>query len=222
MPGKNTIRNYHLGGYYHVFNRGVDKRDIFQDEQDYRIFCYYLYVYLSPMDIVLRRYPLLGPNLLSNNLHNRVDLLAFCLMPNHFHLLLRLNSEGAASALLKQITNAYTSYFNFKYKRVGSLMQGRYKAVEVTSQAQLLHLSRYIHLNPVAAGLALEADQYAWSSMADYHTGQFRTYVSTSLLEENELTTQQYSDFVLSFHPEMGSVEAIISNNLIEQVVIED
>lgn len=133
MPSKYVVRNFSENSYYHVFNRGVEKRNIFLDEKDYRFFETYLSIYLNPLKRVLEKYPDLPLRLHNKNLSKEVKLMAYCLMPNHFHLLLKQKTKDGISKLLKQITNAYTLYFNQKNKRVGGLMQGRFKAAQISS-----------------------------------------------------------------------------------------
>ena len=168
MPSKYVVRNFTENSSYHVFNRGVEKREIFLKDEDYRLFQYYLFVYLRPLEEVLEKYPDLPLRLSSKNLSEEVELLAYCLMPNHFHLLLRQRTRNGISKLLKQATNAYTLYFNEKNNRVGGLMQGSFKAAEIAHDNLFIHLVRYIHLNPVAAKVAKDLNSYPWSSYADY------------------------------------------------------
>ncbi len=168
MPSKYVVRNFTEDSYYHVFNRGVEKRNIFLDSKDYRFFQTYLFIYLHPLDQVLKKYPDLPLRLYSKNLSEEVKLTAYCLMPNHFHLLLKQKTKNGISKLMKQIANAYTLYFNQKYEREGGLMQGRYKAVPVIKSNLLTHIVRYIHLNPVASNLTKALDSYQWSSYSDY------------------------------------------------------
>ncbi len=167
MPSKYLIRNFEVGGIYHIFNRGVDKRAIFLDEQDYRIFLYYLYIYLTPLDKVLKRYHDLPLRLFNKNVSKKVDLLAYCLMPNHFHFLIRAKEKNGISQFMKQLSNAYTHYFNNKYKRAGTLFEGSFKSVPIPTDELLMHTSRYIHLNPVVANLSKEPE-YEWSSYKEY------------------------------------------------------
>lgn len=87
-----------------------------------------------------------------------IDILAYCLMPNHFHLLAEQNSNHGILKKLSNIANGYAKYFNTKYHRVGSLFQGPFKAVLVETDEQLLHLSRYIHINPVVSGVVATDD----------------------------------------------------------------
>jgi putative transposase len=142
MPSKYRVKEYAEDTYYHVFNRGVEKRTIFKDDQDYAVFLNLLKRYLSDKpekDKHGREYP---------HLNKVVQLNAFCLMPNHFHLLVfQLNPEGMTK-LMQGVCTAYTMYFNRKYKRVGPLFQGRFKASRITEDVYLQHITRYIHLNP--------------------------------------------------------------------------
>lgn len=196
MPSKYVLRSFEEQGYYHVFNRGVEKRDLFLDEQDYHLFLYYLYIYATPLKEVLNKYPELPMRLYPKNLASDIEILAFCLMPNHFHLLIKNITRDGTSKLLKQVTNAYTLYFNQKYKRVGGLVQGRFKAAPIRIENTLLHISRYIHLNPLVAGLVSDLESYPWSS--------FKSYISledTFAKKETVLSffnsPNAYKDFVL-------------------------
>lgn len=150
MPAKNIVKDYVENGYYHIYNRGVEKRNIFLDEQDCKVFLYYLKMYLSskeeleelsqPGTKINRFIPL--------NLSSEVDLLSFSLMPNHIHLQVKQYSKYGITKFMRRLSTSYVMYFNKKYKRVGALFQNRYKAVLIGSDEYLLHLSRYIHLNP--------------------------------------------------------------------------
>lgn len=150
MPAKNVVKIYVEDGFYHLYNRGVEKRDIFLDDQDYRVFLHYLKVYLSPPPVKkeepFKTLPLQRP---LNNFYQKIVLLAYCLKPNHFHLLLRQKPANGIEDFMRSLGTKYVQYFNKRYDRVGPLFQETYKAVLVESDEQLLHLSRYIHLNPL-------------------------------------------------------------------------
>lgn len=166
MPSPNIIKTFTENAYYHVYNRGVEKRRIYEDAQDYKMFLYYLKIYLSSIDELHSEYPLLRSNIVNNNLFGKVDLLAYCLMPNHYHLLLRQTTKDGIAKLMKQVGTAYSMYYNKRHNRIGHLFQNTYKGVMVTTDEQLLHLSRYIHLNPIARGASL--DDFQWSSYNHY------------------------------------------------------
>lgn len=166
MPSKNTIKNYLENGCYHVYNRGVENRRIFEEAEDYKKFLYYLKIYLTPVDLLRKENPLLRANLVSGNLSEQIDLLAFCLMPNHFHLLIKQKTKDGVTKLMRQLATAYSMYFNKKYERIGPLFQGIFKACRIPNSEYLLHLSKYIHQNPQERGVSLS--DFPWSSYGAY------------------------------------------------------
>lgn len=157
MAAKNSRKTYLENGYYHIYNRGVEKRIIFQDQQDYAVFLSYLKEYLLPKNEKALYERLSDPQISSrekdktlkalrmNNFAGEITLLVYCLMPNHFHFFIKQKSMGAIDSFMNSLALRYTMYFNRKYKRVGHLYQGVYKAVLITSDEQFLHISRYIH-----------------------------------------------------------------------------
>jgi len=97
-----------------------------------------------------------------------VDIVCFCLMPTHVHVLLRQLRGKGISVFMSNVLNSYTRYFNTKYKRRGTLWEGRFKSVLIKTQEQLMHVTRYIHLNPVTAGLVEKPEEWAPSSYREY------------------------------------------------------
>ena len=162
MAAKNSIKIYVEDGYYHIYNRGVEKRLIFLDQQDYGVFISYLKEYLSPKDEKSLRQKLSNPDtsykekdktlkaLRLNNFSGEISLLTYCLMPNHFHFFVKQRSANSIDRFMQSISTRYTMYFNRKYERVGSLFQAVYKAVLIVHENQFLHLSRYIHKQALA------------------------------------------------------------------------
>jgi len=136
------------GGIYHTYNRGVDKRTVFEDKQDF-------YQFLDMMD-VFNQDRSLGSRLVYNypvNVKHRgktsmlVEIVAFCLLPNHFHLILKENVEGGISKFMQKLGTGYTMYFNQKNDRSGSLFQGKFKSKFIETQEDLEYLSVYVNLN---------------------------------------------------------------------------
>lgn len=159
MPARNIVKTYVAGGYYHIYNRGIEKRIIFEDEMDYKTFLKYLKEALStPSDNLGNNKMIKVTNLQGGTLQiytrpvinflDSIDLVAYCLMPNHFHLLVKQEGEQDIKRFMQSVITRYSMYFNKKYDRVGKLFQGHYKAVLITDDNYLLHLSRYIHTNP--------------------------------------------------------------------------
>ena len=173
MPSKNSVKQYSEDAYYHIYNRGVNKRKIFFDEQDYQVFLALLKQHLSPQKHANKR------GVIYENYSGRLDLLAFCLMPNHFHLLFYLNNDVTCIAeLLRKVSGSYTTYFNKKYTRVGHLFQGVYKASRITSDPYLLHISRYIHRNPK------DYNDWQYSSLPYYLKGWNADWINTAKILE--------------------------------------
>lgn len=179
MPSQNTVKLYVPGGYYHAYNRGVEKREIFLDDQDYRVFLSFLKAYLCPQldpKIVLE-HPLAqmtGSRPVRirplRSFAEEVSLLCYCLMPNHFHLLLYQKEADGMSRFLQALCTSYSMYFNKRYRRIGTLFQGPYKAAYVDSDSYLLHVSRYIHLNPIelTGSRPVSMREYPYSSYPYY------------------------------------------------------
>ncbi|MFH1896095.1 MAG: transposase [bacterium] len=142
---------------YHVFNCGTAKRSIFRKTHDYQKFLSVVSFYTHQQAIKLSRFNTLDVSdqkkYLNDNPRNsetkRISLLAFCLMPNHFHFLIRPCTGGNLSTALSDIANSYTKYFNKRYKRMGRLFQGPFKSKKLEGDGNVLNVSRYIHLNPV-------------------------------------------------------------------------
>ncbi len=163
---------------YHIFNRGVEKRDIFSDDRSRKRFLDVLTYYRTTQQ------PFKYTNFLKLNLEDRaqiqqtqllqsldIKLLGFVLMPNHYHLLVEQISDGGISMFMKKSQDSYTKYFNTKNERVGPLFQGVFKAIRIESEEQLLCVLRYIHLNPFTAYMVKdieELSEYQWSSLPEY------------------------------------------------------
>lgn len=173
-PRAIVFRQEHV---YHLFNRGVERRPIFLSSGDRERFVslleYYRFNGISKSFSHYLALSLADRATFRQMLDQKplaVDILAYCLMPNHFHLLVRQNTENGIHDYLSNISNGYAKYFNTKRQRVGPLYQGPFKAVFVETDEQLIHVSRYIHINPVVSGIISlqDLDVYPWSSFPDY------------------------------------------------------
>lgn len=140
---------------------------IFGDKRDYshffKTFAYYQIQGPKP------KFSLFNPKNKLQNLNIKiVEIICYCLMPNHFHFLLKQKKERGITEFMSKLSNSYTKYYNTKNKRVGPLLQGEFKAVHIETDEQLLHLSRYIHLNPLVSYVTKNLDDYQWSSYQEY------------------------------------------------------
>lgn len=165
------------GEYYHIFNRGVDRSAIFKNSTDYHHFISAFDFYrFQKTRVKYSHYCKMIPSVASAIRDEQeksgvlVRVFAFALMPNHFHLLLRQEVEHGIHTYLFKALNSYAKYFNTKRKRVGPVFQGNFQAVRIESDAQLLHVSRYIHLNPVVSGITTieSIHTYPWTSFPGY------------------------------------------------------
>ncbi len=142
---------FSIGEYYHIYNRGVDKRIVFNEKRDYLRFIFLLYICNNTEPIHTyqkkpKQYSELFNYVKSDTL---VDIGAYCLMPNHFHILVKEKCDGGTSKFMQKLSTAYTMYFNSKYLRTGSLFQNTFKAQHSSNDRYLKYLFSYIHLNPV-------------------------------------------------------------------------
>lgn len=191
MPAKNVIKEYVDDSVYHVVNRGVEKRQIFLDAEDYAVFLNLLKRYLSidtTYDKSGRPY---------TNYYNRLELLAFCLMPNHFHLLLWQNESRDFSKFIQAVCTAYAGYFNTKYSRVGTLFQGVFKAKRLNNDGYYQHISRYIHLNPLSA--YSDYKSYKYSSLPYYINSFTASWVRPTRILSMFSGPQDYMTFMSDY-----------------------
>lgn len=211
-----------INNHVHTYNRGVDKRIIFNTSGDYARFIHTLYLsndieyiatnYLkrsnveSPTLYIDRQYKHSGRRL--------VDILCFCLMPNHYHLLLKQLVDGGVSKFMQRVNTAYTNFFNLKNERSGCLFQGKYKYKIITNERYLAYLSKYIHLNPLEIieprwkedgiknwKLANEfIENYKWSSYPNY-IGQknFSSVINKGLLGDFYKNPKEYKGFINTY-----------------------
>jgi len=190
---------------YHIYNRGVDRRKIYITNRDYNRFLEVLryYQYQDP-PIRYSFYNQLSLSLKEDILKSlkfnpkQVQILAYCLMPNHYHLLIRQPEGGSISKFMKDISISYSKYFNTKEKRTGHLFGSAFKAVFVESEEQLLHVSRYIHINPVVSSLVSvhTLSEYPWSSLPYYISHKDGDLVQKEFIQSFFKSIDSYKRFV--------------------------
>ncbi len=180
VPAKNIIKEFVSEAYYHIYNRGVAKQKIFLDDQDYKTFLSYLKLYLTLPNL---QGPTLkvAPSRILKNYFDRIKLLAYCLMPNHFHLFVWQKDIDTITNFMRSLITKFSIYFNKKYERVGPVFQGNYKAVMVSTENQFIYLSKYIHRNPIdILPTRSNLEGYKYSSYQTY-LGKFtQTWVDKS------------------------------------------
>lgn len=185
--------------FYHIFNRGVEKRVIFQDVRDYHRFLitidfYRLHPTLRKLSTHLRFNTEL-PKIISGQ-KELVKIACFCLMSNHFHLLLQQLEDNGISEFLRRISDSYTRYFNIKYDRVGALFQGKFKAKLVENDKYLLQISKYIHRNPVTLPQwNTKLPEYTFSSYLGYLNKQRKFQFCDEKIIKSYFSNQKYNSY---------------------------
>lgn len=207
---------------YHVFNRGVERRPIFMSRREYtraqELLKFYRHkeipirfsqVQLQPEEIKTKMLESLFKS------EKLVLILAYCLIPNHFHFLVKQILDNGITKFVANFTNAYTKFFNTKHQRVGPLVQGVFKAEHVETDEQLIHLSRYIHLNPVASGVIAEEmlDNYEWSSYPEYISLSRNGITEKEIVLNMFKTVEEYIKFVrdqISYTKELEKIKHLL------------
>lgn len=184
---------------YHIYNRGVEKRNIFLKDSDRIRFITNLYQFNDTAPTFNPARQLFEVRLQTKREKNLVDILSFCLMPNHYHLMVRQKIEDGITEFMRKLGTGYTNYFNLKYTRVGSLFQGKFKAILLERERHLVHLPHYIHLNPLDLTAPEWREQkirnprqalnilraYRWSSLPDYlGRKNFPSVINSTFLKE--------------------------------------
>lgn len=207
MPYRQTV--FAPGEIYHIFNRGVARQPIFHSHRNYLRFIdlvnYYRFCKTPVSYSLLMNTPADTRNQILESLMKendiRVEIIAFCLMSNHFHFLLKEVSEKGIANFMRHIQNGYAKYINIQQDRVGPLFQSAFKAIRIHTDEQLLHVSRYIHLNPSTEYIVKTENlqNYSWSSLPVYLDSNFSdfTFVNPDIILSFFKTKEKYKEFVL-------------------------
>lgn len=214
MPSR--IFPFANGYFYHIYNRGSERRRIFETNRDYPRFIktinYYQYLGPKPKFSHYSQFQKFKPD----PSKKIVDIICYCLMPNHFHLMLKQLVDGGITEFVSKVSNSYTKYYNTKHNRVGPLLQGEFKAVLVESDEQLTHLSRYIHLNPKVSLLIKDLDDFEWSSYKEY-LGLASGFCAKEEVLGLFKNSQSYKQFVLD-QADYGERLEQIKHQILEEI----
>lgn len=209
------------GEIYHLYNRGVNKQLIFKDQKDYRnmliMFGYYLDNEVPLRLSEAKRTKRLEHILLQPPQKPLVEIVSYCLMPNHFHLLVKQITDKGVSTFMRRSLNSYSRYYNERHNRVGPMFQNSFRAIKVDTDEQLLQAIRYIHLNPFIAKLTKHLENYQWSSHHQYIAGHASRLCNS--LFGLELIAQSggtYQEFIQDYADYTRQIQQI-KNILIEE-----
>ncbi len=201
-------RNFNLsiGEFYHLYNRGNDKREMFFDESDYLRFQVLLYVCNCTNKIHISNFENTSIEGLfsANRDETLVDIGAYCLMPNHFHLLVKEKVENGISLFMQKLCTGYTMYFNKKYHKTGSLLAGTFKAKHLNYDQYLKYQFAYIHLNPVSIidsgwkEKKLTNRVAAKTFLKQFNYSSYKDYIGENREEGNILNKSSFPDYFSS------------------------
>ena len=182
-----------VGEYFHVFNRGVEKRDIFLDRQDLDRFLASMIAFntLEPVGSLFELNFQPRQKIMQSS-KPLVDIVCYCLNPNHFHILACAKTENGISKFIQRLSAGYTRYFNIRYRRNGVLFQGKYKSVPVTSNEQLLRLSAYINLNNRVHRLGTRSTKSSWD---EYVNEKLRPNHASNIILDQFKNREEYKKF---------------------------
>jgi putative transposase len=209
------------GHYYHIYNRSIAKFIIFNDSIDYmrileilKLYRYikFNYKYSNFAELKKEYQNDILRNLEQEN-ETLVDIIAYCIMPTHIHLILKQNTNNGISKFMSKTLNSYTRYFNIKHHRTGPLWVGHFKDILIKNDEQLLHLTRYIHLNPTSANLVKKPENWAHSSYLEYISSKNDIKGICNYYELFDLTTEQYQKFVndrIGYQKDLSLIKAIL------------
>jgi putative transposase len=187
MPSRNILKQDAPDSFYHVYARGLNRQRIFRESADFEKFLKLFSRYLS-LEETKNSVGISFPNY-----SNRLELTAFCLLPNHFHLLVFQRQQGVMTQFMRSLLTSYSMYFNKKYKRSGPLFESRYKASMISDDAYLEHVSRYIHLNPRLW------QHYDYSSLPYYLQRISDDWIRPKRITERFATPDEYLEFVQDY-----------------------
>ncbi|MDD3774056.1 MAG: transposase [Patescibacteria group bacterium] len=207
--------------YYHIYSRSIANFIIFNDEKEFKRMLQILNLY-SFKDFTYRysyfinRTPNERKEIVKKLNHDKkiVSIIAYCLMPTHIHLCLKQDAENGISNFMNKILNSYSHFFNIRHKRNGPLWSSRFKNVLVKTDKQLLHLTRYFHLNPTSAGLIKNPNDWQYSSYNEY-LGQ----TQTNICEKENLfnfSQKEYKKFVENrkdYQKQLSKIKRLLIDN---------
>jgi len=171
---------HHAGFYYHVYNRGANRESIFALEDNYLFLLRRIKQYLPDYEL---------------------SIIAYCLMPNHYHFLLRAEQDNALSPFVQRVFNSYSQAFNRQQHRSGTLFEGRAKNKIIDKDSYLIHIVRYIHMNPVQAGLVRNPEDWPYSNYREWIGLRSGTLYDPEFIKELFSRPQEYQSFVQSEIP---------------------
>jgi len=209
--------------YYHIYNRSIAKFVIYNNQKEYgRMFDLISLIRFVDFNYKMSRFKELKEdkqnqiiNILQLTGKTYVDIVAYCIMPTHFHLILKQNMDDGITKYMAKLLNSYTKYFNTKHNRKGPLWTTRFKNILIEDDEQLIHLTRYIHLNPTSAKLVNDPKDWLFSSYNEYLGNSKNDYIC-SYKQILDIKPDEYKKFVLdriSYQQDLSRIKKLIIEN---------
>ncbi|MBL7996779.1 transposase [bacterium] len=186
--------NFEKGSYYHVYNRGCNRGKIFRSKENYRFLLRRVREYLDEF---------------------HVTVIAYCFMPNHYHFLLRQNSEVTIGTFVQAVFNSYSKAFNKMYNRTGTLFESPFKSIHVADDDYLVHLCRYIHRNPLQAKLVSDLEKWEFSNYLEWINKRAGLLIDKEFVESFFKTANDYIAFV-------NDTQSVKDKKLLEKYLFDE
>ena len=212
------------GETYHIFSRSIADFRIFNNKKEFERMLQLMKYYRTENGLrfsdfielkMVQHYGLEDAlNIFTQNKNQLIKILAYCLMPTHIHFILKQLTEKGISNYMRKVLNSYTRYFNLKHKRKGPLCESKFKNILIKSDEQLLHLTRYLHLNPTSASIVDEPEDWSFSS---YHEYLGKTDMNTLICQFNDvldITPSSYRKFVndqVSYQKDLAKIKKLLA-----------
>jgi putative transposase len=209
-------RKFYEGEYYHIFNRSIAKYGIFNDPNNCQRFIktldYYNEVFITErLSYVLRKNKYVYSNLLLPKTESIVKYLSYKIMPNHYHLLIKILKNYKLSKYVNDFENSFSRYFNIKFNRKGPIWESSFKAVKINTNEQLLHVSRYMHLNAVTSGLVKKPEDWKFSSYKDLITNKkFLKEIITDFSISNNIEYKKFVENNIDYQKRLHLIKKLL------------
>ncbi len=198
------------GAYYHLFNRSSYRQPILLRKKDLSMFKILTHYYTQTTPPIRYSIYKLNPDRYKLDYRSKlVSIISYCFMPNHFHFCVRQEVDGGIQLFMRKLLNSYVHYFRVRYRSKGALFESVFKAVHVETEEQLIHLTRYHHLNPVSAGMVKHPKDFHHSSYNSYLNKSSDAFLDTSIVLSCFRSTKAYDKFVMDHKDYQKTLEKI-------------
>jgi putative transposase len=200
---------------YHVCNKSIAGFGIFKNKYNCNRFLYALDYYnnvhvWTSLSQVIKRKTYQYNNIIFKKTDSLIKIIAYCIMPDHYHLIFKITSSNSVTKYINDVENSYSRYFNIRYSRKGPLWQSSFRCIRIRSENQLLHTTRYIHLNPVTAGIVSLPEDWKYSSYKDYISCPEILARMTEMSVTNGLAYQKFVEDNIDYQQRLKQIKHLL------------